>query len=413
MMETPVIIIGAGPAGASASIFLTKHKIHHIVIERAVFPRDKVCGDACSGRTIQVINKANPDWLAEMKAAPQFFHPMWGMTIVSPNGKEINIPLSDKINNPGVAKGFVVTRLVLDNFLFEKMPSPYCTVYEGAKVLGIKREKSRVLVKMNYKGDEIDLSSPMIVGADGDKSIVRKTFVGEDRNEKTKAIGLRAYYDGVTGMNENSIELHYFPELPTGYLWIFPLPNGRANVGIGMLSSTARERKVNLRELMLEIIKNNNRLSARFENAVLLDKILGWGLPIYTEDIPVSGDNYMLTGDAANFIDPFSGEGVGNALYSGMLAAEAVKVAIEQKNYSAEFLTSAYDKVFYQHLGPELKQNATMQRMFKNQWFFNLFFNKADKSKSLREVITCMFTDVEVLNRLKSPWFYVKVLFNQ
>ncbi len=410
--ETPVLVIGAGPAGAAASIFLTKHGIHHTVIEKAVFPRDKVCGDACSGRTTQVISKANPEWLNEMRETPQHFQPMWGMTIVSPNGKAIDIPLAANVA-AGMAKGFVVPRLILDNFLFEKMASPYCTIYQGAKVGEIKREDGKVVVWMTYNGEEYEISAPLVVGADGDKSIVRKHFQGDDENEKTTAIGLRAYYKGIASMQSTFIELHYFPEIPSGYFWIFPLPDGRANVGIGMLSSVVREKKVNLRELMLSTIKNNPRLSERFANATLQDKILGWGLPIFTQEIPVSGDNYILTGDAASYIDPFSGEGVGNALYSGMLAADAIKLAIEQNNYSTAFLKKAYDEVFYLHLGPELKQNATMQRIFGNQWFFNLFFNKADKSKSLREVISCMFTNAELQQQLRQPWFYIKVLFNR
>ena len=412
-LETSVIIVGAGPAGAAASIFLSKHKIPHIVVEKAIFPRDKVCGDACSGRTTQVISKANPEWLNEMRIHPESFQPMWGMTIVSPNGKAIDIPLAANIGDPAMAKGFVVTRMILDNFLFEKMASSYCTVYQGAKVGEIKKESGIVLLWMSHNGNEYEITAPIIVGADGDKSVVRKHFRGDDENEKTKAIGLRAYYDGIAGMKPDFIELHYFPEIPSGYFWIFPLPDGRANVGIGMLSSTVREKKVNLRELMLATIKNNPRLADRFAHATLLDKILGWGLPIFTEQIPVSGDNYLLTGDAASFIDPFSGEGVGNALYSGMLAADAIQIALEQRNYSAAYFEKTYDDVFYQHLGPELKQNAAMQRIFKYQWFFNFFFNKADKSKSLREVISCMFTNAELQKQLKQPLFYLKVLLNR
>jgi flavin-dependent dehydrogenase len=121
----------------------------------------------------------------------------------------------------------------------------------------------------------------------------------------------------------------------------------------------------------------------------------------------------MLTGDAGCLIDPFSGEGIGNALYSGMLAAMAIKEAKEQNNYSAAFLKVAYDDVLYKRLGDELKISATLQRLCKYPWLFNFVVNKAYKSKSLRETISCMFTDMDLREQLSKPSFYFKILLNK
>ena len=92
---------------------------------------------------------------------------------------------------------------------------------------------------------------------------------------------------------------------------------------------------------MLYAIKNNPQIAPRFANAKLVDKIQGWGLPLAIGRQPLSGDNFMLTGDAAALIDPFSGEGIGNALYSGMLAAAAIQQAQEKNDYSAALLKTA------------------------------------------------------------------------
>ena len=121
----------------------------------------------------------------------------------------------------------------------------------------------------------------------------------------------------------------------------------------------------------------------------------------------------MLTGDAACLIDPFSGEGIGNALYSGMLAAAAVKEAIAEKDFSAAFLKSAYDDVVYKRLGGELKLSATLQRLCKYPWLFNFVVNKAYKSPSLRNTISCMFTDMDLREQLSKPSFYLKILMNK
>ena len=235
-LETSVIIIGAGPAGAGTSFFLSKYHILHIVIEKETFPRDKVCGDACSGKTALVINRANPEWLAEILNDGHSFMPSWGITFVAPNGKALDIPFSANRTKETKAPGFTVPRLTFDNFLFQKMPSPYCTIFQNAKVNAIDNVAGKVSVSMTHNGADYEVTAPVIIGADGDKSIVRKKYLSENTTPKTYAVGLRAYYEGVAGLHaDNFIELHFLPEMLPGYLWIFPLPNGTANVGVGII----------------------------------------------------------------------------------------------------------------------------------------------------------------------------------
>src|SRR3954468_24345084 len=109
-LRTSVIIIGAGPAGAGTSFFLSKFAVPHIVIEKEVFPRDKVCGDACSGKTALVINRANADWLDEILGNTEEFLPSWGITFVAPNGKSLDIPFTAKRTAETKAPGFTVPR---------------------------------------------------------------------------------------------------------------------------------------------------------------------------------------------------------------------------------------------------------------------------------------------------------------
>ncbi len=413
-IETPVVIIGAGPAGAATSIYLSKQNIRHVIIDKDVFPRDKVCGDACGGKTTAVIHHANPEWVTEMRQRSNVFQPSWGMTVVAPNGKRLDIPYSAKMPESAEAKGFIVPRMDLDNFLFEKLPSPYCTIFQGARVERMSNDADGVTVTIKHNGATYEIKAKVIVGADGDKSIVRKHFLSGITTAKTEAIGLRAYYEGITEMHPHSfIELHYFKEIPEGYFWIFPLPDGRANVGIGMLSATVREKKVNLREVMLKAIKTNPRIAHRFKNARLLDKIQGWGVPVYTKDRPISGNNFILCGDSALMVDPFSGEGIGNAMFSGMLAANAIKKAVDAKDYSEGFFKKEYETEFYKELGAELKHNGKLQRVFRYQWVFNMVFNKAYKSITLKRLIICMFTDISLQKQISKPSFYLKVLFNR
>jgi geranylgeranyl reductase family protein len=410
-IHTPVVIIGAGPAGAGTSIYLSKAGIPHVIIEKEAFPRDKVCGDAISGKSAFVLRKANPEWLKEVFQQPEDYTPSRGIIFVAPNGKHLRIPYNLTHGEPGA--GFTSPRLVFDHFLFKKIDNNYASVFQNAAITAIQRNEDGIHVSFTKDGETFKVIADIIVGADGDKSVVRKNFLTSHTQSKAYAVGLRAYYHGVATDQNEFIELHFLPEVLPGYFWIFPLPNGMANVGVGILSERIREKKINLREQMLKAIGENPTISSRFKNATLQGKIQGWGLPMGMEKLPVSGDRFLLTGDAASLIDPFSGEGIGNALYSGMLAAGAIEKAMEEKRFDAAFLKEAYDSELYKRLGDELRISTTLQKLCRYPWVFNFIVNKAYKSPSLKETISCMFTDIDLREKLRKPSFYAKILFNR
>jgi geranylgeranyl reductase family protein len=413
-IETKAIIIGAGPAGAGTSMYLTQAGIPHVILDKETFPRDKVCGDGCSGKTAFVLRKLNPEWLDEIFTQEDNYLPSHGIIFVAPNGKPLNIPYKPNRVPGEQAPGFTTPRLVFDNFLFQKLPSPHATIFQQASVKEIDRKEAGVRVVFTHNNETIEVTAPLIVGADGDKSQVKKAFFNSAISPKAYAVGLRAYYTGVTGLHEEQfIELHFLPEILPGYFWIFPLPNGMTNVGVGIISERIRSKKINLREQMLHAIKNNPNISHRFANAQLVDKIQGWGLPMGMEKARVSTDNVLLTGDAASLIDPFSGEGIGNALYSGMLAAYAIDKALQEQKYDSASLKEYYDDVLYKRLGDELRLSATLQRLCKYPWLFNFVVNKANKSPSLSKTISSMFTDLDLREQLRKPSFYAKILLNR
>jgi len=413
MKPTDIVIIGAGPAGCSTSLFLAKNKIPHTIIDKAIFPRDKVCGDALSGKVVYVMKQLNTEMIDDYSNNSNQFMPSWGVKFVAPNGKSIDIPFKSDVSKETHAPGFISKRIDFDASLFNKLDKNYANVLDGNKLLDVIKTDDGITIQLENNQESFEIKNiKMLIGAEGDRSLVAKKLSDIKKENDHYCAGIRAYYEGVTELHhQNFIELHFLEELLPGYFWIFPLPNGQANVGAGMLSSSVSAKKVNLKQDMLRAIANNPKIKHRFANAKLVNNIQGWGLPLGSKKRIISGNNFLLTGDAASLIDPFTGEGIGNAMYSGMLAAAHIQNCIIQNNFTAEF-NQTYDNAFYDRQWDELKLSHTMQKLCKYPWLFNFVVNKANKNKALRETISCMFEDLDLRAKLRNPLFYVRLLIN-
>lgn len=409
--KVQVAIIGAGPAGLATSIFLSKNKIHHVLLERHTFPRDKICGDALSGKVVDIIKKADPQWMEEWAADKNHFLGSYGVRFVAPNGKSIDIPFKTNLDALHHAPGFLAKRIDFDSWLAGKINSTYCTLITDAVVNAVDRNSDGIKIAYTKNNHNFFLSTKLVVGAEGDRSIVAKSLSSIRKENNHYCAGLRVYYEGVTGFHDkNFIELHFIKAALPGYVWIFPLPNGGANVGIGMLSSVVSKKKVDLKKILDEVLTTHPALKERFKSAVATDRVRGWGLPLGSKKRKISGDNFILTGDAAALIDPFTGEGIGNAMESGRIAAEVIVSAFHENRFDRSFLMS-YDELIYKKLWDELKLSHTMQRLTRYAWLFNFVVNKAARNPLLQETITGMFENLDLRSRLKKPGFYFQLLF--
>ncbi len=358
-----------------------------------------------------MLKKYDEKIIHEMASHPEEFLGSWGVTFVAPNGKALEIPFKQNISNEPHAPGFISRRTHFDHFLVKHLDTAYAQLITETEVTKIERINGKIRVAYLHQGTENTLLCDVIVGSDGDRSVVEKTFVRRPVEPLHYCAGIRAYYKNVTGLHpKNFIELHFLDELLPGYFWIFPLGDGSCNVGAGMLSKQVSKNKVNLKAQMLKAIAENPNIRDRFANAVPEGKIEGWGLPLGSKKRSLSGDHYLLTGDAASLIDPFTGEGIGNALYSGYFAALAIEQAIQARNFSDEFFAEAYDRALYNRLWDELKMSHTLQKLSRFDSLFNFVVNRAQKSETLRHTISCMFEDVNMRASFRNPVFWWKML---
>ncbi len=402
----PITIIGAGPAGSTAALALSKRGIACLLTDQAVFPRDKICGDALSGKVVLSLKRIDPQLIRELGEQPTVTG-SHGVIFIAPNGKALKVPFrreEDTANPPG----FIARRYDFDDWLFRKASGAAgVTCRTQLRLEKFRREGNDWI--LSDKEDKAVIRTSLVMAADGAHSRFAKEAGGIMMEDEHYCAGLRAYYKGVKDLDPRGyIELHFVKDFLPGYFWIFPLAGGYANVGVGMRSDVAGKKKINLKEAMLKLIRDYEPIRKRFEGAELEGAIRGYGLPLGSKKRALSGPGYMLLGDAGSLIDPFTGEGIGNAMISGIKAAETMEAI--QGDFSAESLRR-YDDAVYKRLWPELSLSKKMQDLIRFPWLFNLVVNKAARSKTLQETISCMFEDLDLRGRLKDPKFYLKVLF--
>ena len=153
-----------------------------------------------------------------------------------------------------------------------------------------------------------------------------------------------------------------------------------------MLSEDVVQKNINIKKSFYDFIERSDVLQRKFKPATLEGTLQGCGLPLGSRWINMSGDNFILTGDAASLVDPVSGAGIGNAVLSGKLAAEQVMLCFQTKNFNAAFIKS-YDKKLYKMIGIELKKNGWALKYFSRlPWLINLAFSMG-KSNFLKKFI--------------------------
>lgn len=400
-MDFDVIVIGGGPSGSSCVSFLSKAGRKVLLLDRAKFPREKTCGDGISGRSVGILKE-----LGILENFKNVEHEsMFGVTFSSPNG--VVVPIKAKSNT---SPGFVCRREVFDNVLFQNAKSLCTKTIEGFIAQDILKEGSKVVgVSGMLDGKKTEFRAKIVVGADGAAGITARKLGAVNDDPDHQCSGIRCYYEGVEGMGDK-IELHFVKEAIPGYFWIFPLPNKKANIGLCMMVRDIKKKKVNLQKIMNNIIENNQTFKWRFAKAKKATEVKSWLLPYATKKMKLAGDGYVLVGDSASLIDPFTGEGIGNALISGKLAAKVIDGALKANDLSEKKL-STYQKELFDLIGGEVNSNYRMQKLSGSPFLLNMVIGRAAKSDYVKGVISDALLNPHDHAKLVDPLFLLKAIF--
>ena len=228
-----VIIVGAGPAGTTAALYAHRLGLNCILLDKAVFPRDKICGDALSGKSVRIMRELNLLDEVEKLGGSEINR----ITFGSPSNKQFDIHLQGTKNKATITKGFVIPREIFDNYMFEKADA-VTESRQGFSVKDLIIENDCVMgiIGKTQNGVEEEIRAPIVMGCDGCNSIVARKLGLYEMDMENTSVAVRCYYEGVKGLTDQ-IELHYVKEVNPGYFWLFPAGEGRANIGIGLSKS--------------------------------------------------------------------------------------------------------------------------------------------------------------------------------
>jgi len=372
-VDYDIIICGGGPAGSTCAMTFKDTNARVLVIDKTSFPREKVCGDGIAPYIPKILNRISPSFKEAFEAFPAKSS-ITKIFLRSYNGTSVEVELNEHF--------YVSTRYNFDTFLYEQANSlPNVDYANNTSIKDVK-------VYADYAEVQTDTriyKAKLVIGCDGAMSAVRRALTDFKVKEEKKWATVRAYYSGVTGTDQERFEVYYSKKHPNGYFWLFPSEGGKVNIGFGTFSHLVSERKLDVKKLMLDMVAEIPELKARFAKASLEGDIKGWSIPVDFENSILSGDRFMLCGDAASLPDPATGEGIGPAMSSGRIAGFFAQKCLEKECFSDSFMKGNNQEI-EKKFGSLIRKRKRVEKWFsKHNWMLDSFVSVIGASKFIRK----------------------------
>ena len=336
-----VVVVGGGPSGSSAACTIAKSGLSVLLIDKSEFPRDKCCGDGLTTMALRLSEELglkilNLDNLEAVDEAVIHF----------PSGRREVFPLPGK----GLFAA-VVPRADYDLALIDLARELLVDVRLGHKFSSVNFDGERTF--LDIEGLE-EVETSFVVAADGAWSPVRRSLnLGEDQS-RGEWLAFRQYISGVE-TDRNNLHVWFEKDLLPGYAWSFPLPDGKANVGFGVLKSKHSSAS-EIAQLARDLLNRDSISETLGENVKLEGRQTAWPIPARISSQRLTSGPVIFVGDAAASTDVLTGEGIGQALLTGILAGEAIKSGGSQKT-----VASLYEKSVRSHLLADHRMSVALQ----------------------------------------------------
>jgi geranylgeranyl reductase family protein len=328
MSDRPdVLVVGGGPSGASCAYWLAEAGYDVLLVEKKRYPREKTCGDGLTPRSVKQLEDMG---LGDRLAADA--HRDTGLRSMA-FGKTLELQWPSHADFPSY--GYVMTRHDLDEMVADRAVKAGATLWQESEAVSPVVEGGLVrgaVIKRKGEGDRKDtVRARYVVVADGANSRFGRALGTSRNREYPLGMAIRGYYTSPRH-DEPWIESHLdirdkAGNVLPGYGWIFPVGDGRVNVGIGLLSTFNQWKAVNTSHLMDAFVDYAPK-SWEISPETSCGPATGGRLPMAFSVGPHAGPTYLVTGDAGGAINPFNGEGIAYAYETGRLAASVLVDAL-------------------------------------------------------------------------------------
>ena len=344
-----VVIVGAGPAGVAAALTLHRSGRSVVVIDKATFPRDKCCGDGLTTLALREL-----DTLGLRPEQVDDWYDVDAAWLRSPSGREVMVPLPDRGRYAAVAP-----RLELDDALVRLARDAGITVLDGHGFEGLTAVDDHVDVAVAGIGV---VRSRYVIAADGMWSPVRKSLGATIEGYRGEWHAFRQYASNVTGPAADRLIVWFEEDLLPGYAWSFPLPGNRVNIGFGVLRDGDRQVR-DMAGLWRDLLQRPHVVEALGEGFELEGRHTAWPIPARIDEISLTSGRTLFVGDAAAATDVMTGEGIGQALLTGRLAAEAIIAGGARR---PEAVTEGYERAVDHELFADHRMSKRLGAVLKH-----------------------------------------------